>query len=154
MLEFKTIDPEKHSEQVVQFRKDSFKVSFGDAIDFDEAEYLHWLKEKTSDYPDGFVVVEEDEKVIGQLELTIREYDGRQIGYVNLYYLIPASRGKGKGEALHAYAKDFFRNRRMTEFHLRVSLTNISAIKFYQKIGLEELGPEIDGKVVRMKGSL
>lgn len=154
MLRFKTIDSEKQSEQAIQFRKDSFKVSFGHAADFDVADYLQWLKEKTTDFPAGFVMVEEDGKIIGQLELSIREYEGRKIGYVNLYYLIPESRGKGRGEDLHDYAKGFFRNQQVKEFHLRVAPTNISAIKFYQKIGMEEVGPEVEGKVIRMKGIL
>ena len=154
MLKFTTIDPEKQSEQVINFRKDSFKVSFGDAADFDETDYLHWLKEKTTDYPDGFVVVEEAGELIGQLELSIREYEGQRIGYVNLYYLAPESRGKGRGKELHAYAKEFFKNRQVKEFHLRVAPTNTSAIKFYHKLGMVELGPEVDGKVIRMKGSL
>lgn len=148
----RSIHPDKQSEQVIQFRKDSFKVSFGDATDFDETDYLQWLKENITDYPDGFVVVEEDGELIGQLELSIRGYEGKNIGYVNLYYLIPASRGKGRGKDLHAYAVEFFKNRQVQEYHLRVSSTNISAIKFYQKIGMKEIGPEVEGKVIRMKG--
>lgn len=154
MLQFNTIDPETQSEQAIKFRRDSFKVSFGDADDFDEADYLQWLKEKTSTYPDGFVMVEEEGEAIGQLELSIRKYEGENIGYVNLYYLLPSSRGKGRGEELHAYAKKFFKSRHVIEFHLRVAPTNTSAIRFYYKIGMEEIGPEIDGKVIRMKGSL
>ncbi|MGG1657511.1 MULTISPECIES: hypothetical protein [Geobacillus] len=46
MLRFKTIDIEKHCDEVVRFRKDSFLVSFGDISDFNEAEYLNWLKDK------------------------------------------------------------------------------------------------------------
>lgn len=154
MLQFKTIDPDTQSEQALEFRKDSFKVSFGDADNFDEVDYLQWLKEKTTDYPDGFVMVEKQGETIGQVELSIREYEDKTIGYVNLYYLIPSSRGSGHGEELHAYAKDFFRSRNVTEFHLRVAPSNTSAIKFYRKIGMEEIGPEVDGKVIRMKGSL
>lgn len=153
-MQFKTINPEKHSEQVIQFRKDSFKVSFGDVGDFDEIDYLQWLNENITDYPEGFVVVEEEGKLIGQLELTIREYEGRSIGYVNLYYLIPASRGRGIGKDLHAYATQFFKNRQVQEYHLRVSPTNTSAIKFYQKIGMAEIGSELEGIVIRMKGTV
>lgn len=154
MLQFKTIDLEKQREQAIRFRRDSFEVSFGDAVDFDEADYLQWLKEMVNDYPEGFVMVEEEGELIGQLELSIREYDGASIGYVNLYYLIPASRGNGRGEELHIYAKDFFKSRHVTEFHLRVAPSNTPAIKFYRKIGMKEVGPEVDGKVIRMKGSL
>jgi RimJ/RimL family protein N-acetyltransferase len=154
VLQFKTIDIENHRKEAVKFRKDSFIVSFGDASGFGEEEYIHWLKGKITDYPEGFVIVEEDGELIGQLELSIREYEGRNIGYVNLYYLIPGRRGNGKGKVLHNYAKKFFLKNNVNEYHLRVSSTNTSAIKFYRKIGMEEVGPEFDGKVIRMKGIL
>lgn len=154
MLQFKTIDLQKQSEQAIRFRKDSFKVSFGEADDFDEADYLQWLEEKIAAYPDGFVMVEEEGELVGQLELSIQEYSGKRIGYVNLYYLIPSKRGGGRGKALHAYATKFFLHRQVTEFHLRVAPGNDAARCFYQKIGMEEIGPEVGGKVIRMKGSL
>jgi len=153
-VEFKEIVISKDRDKVVEFRKDSFKVSFGDASGFDEEEYLRWLDEKIKDFSKGFVLVVEDGKYIGQLELTIREYEGKEIGYVNLYYLIPTMRGKGKGKELHNYAKQFFENNKVGEYHLRVSPSNTRAIKFYRRNGMEEVGPEVDGKVIRMKGYL
>ena len=154
-MNFEQIDIKKHRDTVVKFRKDSFKVSFGDTLGFgEETDYLLWLDGKIKEYPNGFVLVEEYGKYIGQLELTIREYDGNDIGYVNLYYLIPEMRGLSKGKELHNYAKQFFENNKVSEYHLRVSPSNINAVKFYRKIGMEEVGPEIDGKVIRLKGYL
>jgi RimJ/RimL family protein N-acetyltransferase len=154
-VKFEKIDIKKHRDEVVKFRKDSFKISFGDTSGFgEEEEYLHWLDEKIRDFPKGIVLVEEDGKYIGQLELTIRQYECREIGYVNLYYLIPEMRGKGKGKELHNYAKQFFQNNKVSEYHLRVSPSNTAAIKFYLKVGMKEFGPEVDGKVIRMKGYL
>lgn len=154
-MHFEEIDIKKHRDTVVGFRKDSFKVSFGDTSGFgEEEEYLGWLDEKSRDFPKGFVLVEEDGKYIGQLELTISEYEGNDIGYVNLYYLIPEMRGLGKGNELHNHAKQFFENNKVSEYHLRVSPSNTAAIKFYRKIGMQEVGPEVDGKVIRMKGYL
>lgn len=154
-INFEQIDIKKHRNTVVEFRKDSFKVSFGDASGFgEEIDYLSWLEEKIREFPKGFVLVEENGKYIGQLELTIRKYEGNEIGYVNLYYLIPEARGLGKGKELHNYAKQFFENNKVSEYHLRVSPSNINAVNFYYKIGMEEVGPEFDGKVIRMKGYL
>jgi len=113
-----------------------------------------WLKEKIKAFPDGFVLIEEKGKNIGQLELTIREFEGKNIGYVNLYYLIPDMRGKGKGKVLHNYTRQFFKNQHVDEFHLRVSPSNASALAFYRKLGMKEIGPEVGGKVIRMKGKL
>lgn len=154
-MNFEQIDIKKHRNRVVEFRKDSFRVSFGDTSGLGEEEdYLSWLEEKIRDFPKGFVLVKENGKYIGQLELTIRKYEGNNIGYVNLYYLIPEMRGMGKGNELHNYAKQFFENNKVREYHLRVSPSNINAIKFYKKIGMEEVGPEVEGKVIRMKGYL
>lgn len=149
------MDLDKHRQRVIKFRKDSFMISFGDSSGLGEIEdYLSWLKDKISLFPEGFVLVEEDGELIGQLELSIREYEGKDIGYINLYYLVPEKCGNGRGQVLHNYAKHFFKNNRVHEFHLRVSPTNTSAIKFYRKIGMVEVGPEVDGKVIRMKGYL
>ncbi|QHS24207.1 GNAT family N-acetyltransferase [Virgibacillus sp. MSP4-1] len=153
-MQFEKIDLQEHSEKMINFRKDSFKVSFGDASNFDKEAYLRWVEEKQRDFPEGFVLVEEDGRYIGQIELSIREYDGRTIGYVHLFYLVSEMRGKGKGEYLHNYARQFFHNHNLHEYHLRVSPSNTSAIRFYHKNGMVEAGSEIDGKVIRMKGYL
>jgi len=44
---------------------------------------------------------------IGQLELSVRDYEGKDIGYVHLYYLVLEKRGLGMGKDLHDYALDF-----------------------------------------------
>ncbi|MGJ9384892.1 GNAT family N-acetyltransferase [Salipaludibacillus sp. CF4.18] len=62
-----------------------------------------------NDFSKGFVLVEEGGEYIGRLELSIREYEDRNIRYVHLYYLIPEIRGKVKGTELHNYAKEFLR---------------------------------------------
>ncbi|UFU01413.1 GNAT family N-acetyltransferase [Radiobacillus kanasensis] len=153
LLLFRTIDMKRDREKVIKYRKDSFRVSFGNLSGFgDEIEYLQWLEEKISLYPDGFVIAEMDNNPIGQLELSIREWNGKKIGYVHLYYLAPKYRGKGIGKELHRYARTFFESNRLMEYHLRVSPTNKRALRFYREIGLEEIGAELDGKVIRMKG--
>nr|WP_279326035.1 GNAT family protein [Bacillus sp. FJAT-47783] len=86
---------------------------------------------------------------IGQLELSIREYNDTNIGYVHLYYLIPEKRGKQIGNELHNYAMNFFQKQNVSEYHLRVSPQNI---KFYLKNGMQEVGLDLNGKAIRMKG--
>lgn len=154
MLKFIEIDIKKHHKEVVEFRRDSFRVSFGNASTFSETNYLRWLEEKIAEFPKGFVLIEEDKEYIGQLELSIREYEGRNIGYVHLYYLIPAKRGQGIGKELQNYARQFFEKNKVSEYHLRVSPTNTAAIKFYRTIGMKETGSEVEGKVIRMRGYL
>lgn len=152
-MKFIMIDIDKHRDYIVPFRRDSFIVSFGTDKDFGSKEdYLNWIKVQSTKYPNGFVIVEENDTVIGQLELTIREYNENQIGYINLYYLIPEKRGMGLGKKLHEYAMNFFKANGVSEYHLRVSPTNYHALSFYRKNGMQELETELDGKVLRMKG--
>jgi len=82
-MRFEPIDADKHKKYIVTFRRDSFIVSFGTDKDFgNEEEYLNWVKEKSSEFPDGFVIVLEDGIPIGQLELTIKEYKGNTVGKI------------------------------------------------------------------------
>ncbi|WP_100011264.1 GNAT family N-acetyltransferase [Lentibacillus sediminis] len=152
MLHYRTIDVAKDRDTVVPFRRDSFAVSFGDDSGFDGASYTDWLEEKISKFPDGFVLLMEDNQPVGQLELSIREYQGRTIGYVHLYYLIKSKRGSGYGKELQRYALKFFRGQGVKEYHLRVAPDNVNARKFYRRNGMEEVGSELDGKVIRLQG--
>ncbi|WP_409289601.1 GNAT family N-acetyltransferase [Peribacillus sp. SCS-37] len=154
-MEFIPINIEKHRNYVIPFRKDSFIVSFGSDKDFgEEQEYLDWLQQQSDKFPGGFVLAVEKEAPIGQLELTIKEYEGKQIGYVNLYYLTPEKRGMGLGYCLHNYAMTFFKNKNISEYHLRVSPTNKQAVAFYKKNGMKQMKNEMNGKVLRMSGKI
>jgi ribosomal protein S18 acetylase RimI-like enzyme len=154
-MEFIPIDISKHKEYVIPFRRDSFVVSFGTDKDFgDEKKYLDWLQQQSANTPKGFVLIVENDVPIGQLELTLKEYEGKEIGYVNLFYLIPEKRGMGLGSLLHDYAIKFFKNNNVSEYHLRVSPTNEHAIAFYTKIGMKHIKSEMGGKVLRMSGTI
>jgi len=87
-LRFVELDIKKHHDVVLKFRKDSFIVSFGDLGDFDEAGYLRWLERKSSQFPSGFQLIEENGEFVGQLECSILEYEDEDIGYGHLFYLI------------------------------------------------------------------
>ncbi|MGR9049472.1 GNAT family N-acetyltransferase [Halobacillus faecis] len=154
MVQFRTIDLEEDRQSIIDFRKDSFMVSFGNTSGFDATAYLFYVLEKVEQYPDGFVMAVVDGEVIGQLELSVKKDKDRRIGYIHLFYLIPSERGKGMGKALHNYAIDFFRKRNLEEYHLRVAPDNHRARRFYEKAGMKTIGPELDGKVIRMKGSV
>ncbi|WP_241993906.1 GNAT family N-acetyltransferase [Mesobacillus foraminis] len=154
-MDFIPIEIHQHQKYVIPFRRDSFVVSFGSDKDFgEEQEYLNWLKQQSAKYPKGFVLVFKNDIPIGQLELTVKQYQGKDIGYINLYYLIPEKRGMGLGSELHNYALNFFKAHNLDEYHLRVSPTNPIALAFYMKKGMEKLKPEMDGKVIRMSGEI
>ena len=154
-MEFIPIDIEQHRDYLIPFRKDSFIVSFGtDEGLGDEEKYLDWVQQQAQQNPKGFVLVVENGTPIGQLELTLKPFAGKEIGYVNLYYLVPEKRGMGLGLRLHAYAMQYFKDSGLNEYHLRVSPTNKSALAFYKKNGMEPIDVEFDGKVIRMAGCI
>lgn len=155
-LIFRTIDIDKDKETIVAFRKDSYVVSFGSEEGFgDERSYLNRIKERVRQFPDGQVIIERDQEPIGQMELQIREYEGTEIGYVNLFYLIPEYRSKGLGKELVGYAETFFRKFGVSEYQLRVSPDNQRAVRFYTKSGMVKLREENEKYLVwRMRKSL
>jgi RimJ/RimL family protein N-acetyltransferase len=154
LLRFKPIDLERDKACITAIRRDSFQLSFGTDVDFHSDDYLSWLNNRASHFPDGFVLAFEKDRVIGQLELSIREYEGKRIGYVHLFYLIAEKRGNGLGHELQRYAMRFFKKNGVSEYHLRVSPTNIRAKAFYKKNGMKPLKNECDGKILRMKGTV
>ncbi|MGG4268344.1 GNAT family N-acetyltransferase [Peribacillus simplex] len=153
---FRTIDTEKDKEIIIKFRKDSYVVSFGSVDGFgDENAYLQRMKERVCKFPDGQVIIEKDQESIGQMELQIREYEGTEIGYVNLFYLIPEYRSKGLGKELVRYAENFFRQFNVSEYHLRVSPDNQRAIRLYTNSGMMMIREENEKYPVwRMRKSL
>ncbi|MEH7484402.1 GNAT family N-acetyltransferase [Neobacillus drentensis] len=142
-MNFRTIDIEKDKDIIIKFRKDSYVVSFGTEEGFgDEIAYINRIRERVNKFPNGQIIIEEDNISIGQMELQILEFDGKEIGYVNLFYLTPEYRGKGLGKELIRYAENFFRKSNVSEYHLRVAPTNQRAIHLYTKSGMVKLREE------------
>lgn len=139
---FRTIDVTRDLSTCIDFRKDSFRVSFGSEKGFNLGEYVKLLTERTVQFPWGYVMVEENGDTVGQMEIFTRDHEERLIGFVSLYYLVPSIRGQGKGAQLSDYAEHCFRNQGVTEYHLRVSPANLRAVRFYQKCGLIKLQEE------------
>lgn len=88
---------------------------------------------------------------MGQLELGERN-PLDEFGYVNLYYLTPAWRGKGLSQEIDSFAMSFLRKLGYKTARLSVSPTNQRAVQFYLKNGWMDLGertgPELK-KVLR-----
>jgi len=140
---FKSIDLVRNSELCVAFRRDSFICSFGVDNFFEEAgpdgvDYLERLQRRIAKFPDGYVHVWQGNEIIGQLEMQIKE--DPQIGYVNLFYLVPEARGTGAGELLQQYAMQFFLRNGLRLAQLSVSPKNERALAYYRKHGWRDLG--------------
>jgi len=107
------------------------------------------MEDRINKFPEGQLIIEDNNKPIGQVGFDIQEYNGEKIGYVNLFYLIPEYRGRGIGKELIRYVEEFFIKSNISEYHLRVSSRNERAISLYTKMGMTEIN-EDDGKL-RMK---
>ena len=144
-LVFRSIDTDAHGELCVTFRRDSYACSFPDGAErFNRmegaggSEYLAWLRERLAELPAGCVHAWDGDRIVGQLELRLRE-DGT--GYANLFYLIPEVRGTGRGRELHDYVVSVFRRLGVSLVRLSVSPTNTQAIAYYGKCGWRDTGP-------------
>lgn len=155
-MDFRTINPILDRETIIAFRKDSYMVSFGHLSGFgDEDDYVARISERVLRFPEGQVIVEEEGQSIGQLELQIIMFEGREIGYANLFYLAAGYRGKGRGSDLISYAENFFRKQGVKEYQLRVALDNHRAISLYERSGMHKLQLErLQNSVWRMKKEL
>jgi ribosomal protein S18 acetylase RimI-like enzyme len=145
-IEFKPIQLDQHRELCIQFRADSFVVSFGDDKKFYEEDgkgderYIEWLRGKIAKDPQAAVHVWQDGEIIGQIEMG-GSHQFPAVGYVNLYYLIPNKRGQGLGKHLDKHAMDYFKSKGYASVRLSVSPTNTLAWAYYQKMGWKDLGP-------------
>ena len=152
-IRFRPIDAFRDRQTIIDFRKDSYIVSFGSADELgDEEMYVAWIAMAATMAPEAFVLMECNGRPIGQMELEVIYYKGRPIGYVDLFYLIPEFRGRGYGKIQLDYAENYFKSHQLNEYHLRVSPTNHRALRFYKKHGMTQLETEhLTKTVIRMK---
>jgi GNAT superfamily N-acetyltransferase len=145
MLRFTPIDTDRHANECVAFRADSFTASFGSPELFfaewgeDGGRYLEHLQTRMSDLPGSCVHAWRADLLVGQVELREGREDLTE-GYVDLYYLIPEMRGRGLAPQLDQYAIRWFTARGLTRAALGVSPTNARAIRFYLRQGWSDFG--------------
>jgi GNAT superfamily N-acetyltransferase len=68
--------------------------------------------------------------------------EGPDIGYVNLYYLVPEARGSDLSERLDEYVWSFYADLGIKRARLHVGPAYSRAIRFYEKHGWKNLGPD------------
>ncbi|TDK61760.1 GNAT family N-acetyltransferase [Bacillus salipaludis] len=141
-LNVRVIDIEKDKDVLIQFRKDTQIQSVGKLDGFDFGSYLNRVRERINKLPNGQLLIEKDNIPVGQMGLGIVDYEGIDIGYVDLFYLIPEYRGKGLGEDLIRYAENFFKEINVYEYQLRVSSANQRAIRLYTNSGLVKISED------------
>lgn len=139
---FQLIDFSQHMDICVQFREDSFRASYPDGDEWrqywDEADYRKWIVEHAECFAGGAQHLWVNGEIIGQLEFSY--WDER--AHVNLFYLRPEKRGAGYSILLQEHVSDCLRTKGCTYATLRVSPRNLRAIRFYQKHGWVDMGPD------------
>ncbi len=133
-LTYRTIDAEADAHLCWENQRDACIASFGNDRGLQPRHpYLHWLREKIEEFPDGFVLAFADNQCVGELQLQVPY--GATSGYVNLYHVRESFRAKGYGREMHTYADRYFRSWEATRIELHVSPTNHRAIGFYRAMG-------------------
>jgi ribosomal protein S18 acetylase RimI-like enzyme len=138
-LKFSTINLDVYSDLCVSFRRDAFICSFKDGKNAFEVEngengeqYLAWLRDRIVEFPQGCVHAYLQNEIVGQLEMRLRNPD---LGYINLFYVVPKHRGGSIGSELQSYAELTMAARGIRTLQLTVSTLNKRAIRFYEKHG-------------------
>ncbi|MGH7215201.1 MAG: GNAT family N-acetyltransferase [Tepidisphaeraceae bacterium] len=149
---YRTIDLERDADVAYANYRDAGLASFrGDGSRISSREvYLHWLRSRIEEFPDGHVLAHLGERCVGQLELQVPY--GMNVGYVNLYCVTPAFRGLGFGRLLHEYAERYFRSWEAERIELDVAPSNERAVKFYRRMGYHFVGSQ--GRLWRMHRDL
>ena len=133
-LTFRRIDPAADAALVIAHQRDACAASFGDDSRFQgNARYLAWLATQVDEFPDGCVLAFQGGRCAGQLEMAAPY--GSPVGYISLFYVAPAFRGRGVAGLLNDYAERYFRSWEATRVELHVSAVNTRAVKFYSRLG-------------------
>jgi len=145
-LRFEPIDLSRHADLCVRFRIDSYVCSLGSSEKFYEHNetvqgYIDWLRKRMQELPGSCVHLWKGDGIIGQLEMG-RYRTIPEMGYVNLYYLVPEARGTGISHRLDDYVRQFYSALALKQARLNVSPTNERAIRYYEKQGWQNLGPD------------
>ena len=86
-------------------------------------------------YPETFIVAENDEKIIGYVLSSIRTLNLARKGHIVSIALLEECRNKGTGTELLKIAIEGMKKRNCRESYLEVRSNNFHAIKVYEKFG-------------------
>ncbi|MFY1662962.1 GNAT family N-acetyltransferase [Pseudomonas sp. Pseu.R1] len=154
-LSFEPIDLDAHAKVCVRFALDLHILGFGSTEGFHEADgkgaerHIAHLRTRAASWPGCLVHVWQGGRIIGQINMSRVENDP-SVGYINLLYLLPEARGQGLGALLEAYAWAFLTGQGCRSLRLSASVANLSAWRFYQRNGWQDLGPREDAPGVHL----
>ncbi len=143
-LSFRPIDPHADARSLIQFGRDLYIESLGDARVFERdygsrgARFPQWIASCAAAAPDFASVLIENGAPIG---LVVLGRDPREpaLGRVHHFYVVPSHRGQGFGGLLDDYARDVLKRAGCKRARLNVAAGNARAIRFYAAQGWSEL---------------
>jgi len=135
-----------------EFLLDTFAISFGEDKSKWPNNLGNYSLEKFSEHfvrllkkdSEAIYSVWDSDKLIGQIDLKISMKEPPHCGYVAFYYLLPEYRNRGLGALLDRHALSVFKEKGLVKARLTVSELNLRGIKFYEKNGWRQLGPDLD----------
>ncbi len=109
------------------------EIEEGSNLDGDAGLYLELFEE----WPEGFLVAEKEEEVIGFVVMTLTpEGEGRVFALA----VDPKYRGKGIGRTLLKAGFNVLRKRKIGYVRLEVRVSNVVAQRLYKSTGFMEIG--------------
>ncbi|HEY8667251.1 MAG TPA: GNAT family N-acetyltransferase [Tepidisphaeraceae bacterium] len=144
-ITYRRIDPQRDGQLTYAHFRQTSRASFGRGASITSfSQYLHWLRGRVEEFPEGHLLAYEAEDLVGQIELQVPY--GLSAGYVNLFYVTAGFRRQGYGRRLHERALGYFRSWEATSIELHVSPTNEAAVAFYRAMGYRKVGDGWQGE--------
>lgn len=109
----------------------------------DEVEMRSYLAHNVPDNLAAFVAQDSDGKLIGFVEVSIRDYaegcPDRHVGYIEGWYVKPEKQRQGVGVALVRAAEEWARRKGCREMASDCELSNSTSLAAHSAIGYEEV---------------
>ncbi|RXJ74425.1 GNAT family N-acetyltransferase [Veronia nyctiphanis] len=143
-MKFVPVDLSNNLATCLDFRKDAYRVTFGNTEGYCEKATLQWFKNLETYEDAGFFHLMDGDIFAGQLEFRNKliDGDGTLFGYINLFYLSPRYRHHGLGEMMQAFAFEAFKAKGCKKARLRFYWRNDIGKAFYLKHGWKPVGSE------------
>jgi GNAT superfamily N-acetyltransferase len=135
LLHIAEVDLSQHAGVCIRFLRDSFLHSFGSdefwcrTFGADGAKYAEWL----ASYRGLMFHAWREDEIVGELMLD------PDAGYLQHLYVVSEFRGKGMAIVLHDHFLRLVRSAGRFDATLKVSRTNLRAIRFYERRGWQRL---------------
>lgn len=152
-IEFKSADLQRDINSCIEFRKDSFRINYGNEKSFEKEmgeqgeDYAERLNAFQQQYPYGVIHIWRGDNIIGQIEFRVEELFTDK-AFIPLFYLVPEERGSGIGSLMHDYLIQTLREQGCNGARILVSSGNDRGVAFYKKHGWRYAKPDLSNSNV------